>query len=100
VLLVLSAAVLEKFGGDSLAEVQDNMERYLERITRVSGARGDEGERAGDTGEALVGSAGEAGAGDTGEARRGDTGATRAGADADLGPVFHESGAAGSGGDD
>ncbi len=33
VLLTLSAAVLEKFGGDSLAEVQDNLARYVERIT-------------------------------------------------------------------
>jgi chorismate synthase len=33
VLLTLTAAVLEKFGGDSLAEVQDNLARYVERIT-------------------------------------------------------------------
>ncbi len=31
VLLVLADAVLEKFGGDSLDEVRDNMRRYLER---------------------------------------------------------------------
>jgi chorismate synthase len=35
VLLTLTAAVLEKFGGDSLAEVQDNLARYVERITRL-----------------------------------------------------------------
>ena len=35
VLLTLTAAVLEKFGGDSLVEVQDNLARYLERITRL-----------------------------------------------------------------
>jgi len=35
VLLALTAAVLEKFGGDSLAEVQDNLARYVERITRL-----------------------------------------------------------------
>jgi len=34
VLLTLTAAVLEKFGGDSLAEVQDNLARYVERIRR------------------------------------------------------------------
>ena len=37
VLLVLTAAVLEKLGGDSLAEVQDNLARYLERIGRRPG---------------------------------------------------------------
>jgi chorismate synthase len=35
VLLTLTAAVLEKFGGDSLVEVQDNLARYVERITRL-----------------------------------------------------------------
>ena len=35
VLLTLTAAVLEKFGGDSLAEVQDNLGRYVERITSL-----------------------------------------------------------------
>jgi chorismate synthase len=35
VLLALTAAVLEKLGGDSLAEVRDNLARYVERITRL-----------------------------------------------------------------
>ena len=35
VILTLTAAVLEKFGGDSLAEVEDNLARYLERIARL-----------------------------------------------------------------
>ena len=38
VLLTLTAAVLEKFGGDSLTEVQDNLARYLERIARLPGS--------------------------------------------------------------
>jgi len=37
VLLTLTAAVLEKFGGDSLAEVSDNLARYVERITHLPG---------------------------------------------------------------
>jgi chorismate synthase len=37
VLLTLTGAVLEKFGGDSLAEVADNLARYVERITRLPG---------------------------------------------------------------
>ena len=37
VLLVLAGAVLEKFGGDSLAEVRDNLERYRARMA-ASGA--------------------------------------------------------------
>ena len=41
VLLTLTSAVLEKFGGDSLAEVQDNLARYVERISRLPQARDD-----------------------------------------------------------
>ena len=41
VLLTLTSAVLEKFGGDSLAEVQDNLARYVERISRLTQARDD-----------------------------------------------------------
>jgi chorismate synthase len=40
-LLTLTAAVLEKFGGDSLVEVQDNLARYVERITRLPEADDD-----------------------------------------------------------
>jgi chorismate synthase len=83
VLLTLTAAVLEKFGGDSLAEVQDNLGRYVERITRASEAR--EGEVEGR-------------AGDTGDVRPGVR--TAAGAQADSGSATRTSGAAGSGGDD
>ncbi|HEX8940606.1 MAG TPA: chorismate synthase [Candidatus Limnocylindrales bacterium] len=39
VLLVLADAVLAKFGGDSLAELQDNVGRYRERISRAPDAR-------------------------------------------------------------
>jgi chorismate synthase len=46
VLLTLTAAVLEKFGGDSLAEVSDNLARYVERISRLPEA-GDVGDEAG-----------------------------------------------------
>jgi chorismate synthase len=41
VLLTLTSAVLEKFGGDSLAEVQDNLARYIARISRQPQARDD-----------------------------------------------------------
>jgi chorismate synthase len=33
VMIVLADAVLDKFGGDSLAELRDNLERYRERIS-------------------------------------------------------------------
>ena len=96
VLLTLSAAVLEKFGGDSLAEVQDNVGRYLERITRVSSADGE--------GAGARASMGDARAGDTNATRAGETGAdtdqTPVGADTDSGSAHNVSGAAGSGGDD
>ncbi len=36
VLLVLADAVLEKFGGDSLGEVRDNLRRYLERTLAMT----------------------------------------------------------------
>ena len=38
VLLVLADAVLEKFGGDSLAEVQDSLERHRARTARANAA--------------------------------------------------------------
>ncbi len=38
VLLTLLRFVLEKFGGDSLAETRDNLERYRERISRAAEA--------------------------------------------------------------
>jgi chorismate synthase len=37
VMLVLADSILEKFGGDSLAETRDNLERYRERIARPTG---------------------------------------------------------------
>jgi chorismate synthase len=39
VLLTLTSSVLEKFGGDSLPEVQDNLARYVERITALPETR-------------------------------------------------------------
>ena len=45
VLLTLARFVLEKAGGDSLAEVRDNLDRYRERIGRAgSGAAGSGGD--------------------------------------------------------
>ena len=38
VLLVLAHAALEKFGGDSIDEVRDNLRRYQERTLAVAGA--------------------------------------------------------------
>jgi chorismate synthase len=46
VLLVLADAVLEKFGGDSLGEVRDNLRRYLERTLAMTDAAGPSGEAA------------------------------------------------------
>ena len=43
VLLTLAGAVLEKFGGDSLAEVSDNLARYVERITHIPESSDDDG---------------------------------------------------------
>ncbi|MCU0482903.1 MAG: chorismate synthase [Chloroflexi bacterium] len=40
VLLVLARFALEKFGGDSLAEVRDNLERYRGRLARAAAAGG------------------------------------------------------------
>ncbi len=37
VMLVLTDAILEKFGGDSLVEVRDNLHRYLDRTLARSG---------------------------------------------------------------
>jgi chorismate synthase len=56
VLLVLTAAVLEKFGGDSVAEVRDNLERYRGRTAGATGP-------AGSTGLAADAAAGDATAG-------------------------------------
>ena len=36
VMLTLADFVLDKFGGDSLAETRDNLERYRDRIERSS----------------------------------------------------------------
>jgi chorismate synthase len=45
VMLTLARFVLEKAGGDSLAEVCDNLDRYHERIRRTgSGASGSDGD--------------------------------------------------------
>ena len=48
VMLTLADAVLDKFGGDTLAETRDNMARYLERIAQppeapIAGGRGRSG---------------------------------------------------------
>jgi len=58
VLLTLARFVLEKFGGDSLAETRDNLARYRERIARPGGGP----RTAPEAGPALPG--GEAGAGE------------------------------------
>jgi chorismate synthase len=44
VLLVLADAVLEKFGGDSMDEVRDNMRRYLDRTLAMSDGTASTGE--------------------------------------------------------
>lgn len=56
VILVLTRFALEKLGGDSLAEVRDNLARYRERVARA-GAAADE------TPAAVAGSGGQAGSG-------------------------------------
>jgi chorismate synthase len=40
VMLTLADFVLDKFGGDSMAETRDNLDRYRERIARPVGAEG------------------------------------------------------------
>jgi chorismate synthase len=66
VLLTLTAAVLEKFGGDSLAEIQDNLGRSVERITgrpetRVAATPGNQwpGGATGSPGSGVAGSGGD-----------------------------------------
>jgi len=70
VMLTLADFVLDKFGGDSLAETRDNLERYRERISRppeapVAGGpragRGDGPEGAGAVGVPADGEAGSGG---------------------------------------
>jgi chorismate synthase len=38
--IVLADACLEKFGGDAVAELRDNFDRYLEAVNRRWGAGG------------------------------------------------------------
>ena len=52
VMLVLADAFLDKFGGDSLAETKDNLERYRERIGRPIEAPVAGGRRPGRAGDA------------------------------------------------
>jgi chorismate synthase len=66
VLLTLADFTLDKFGGDSLAETRDNLERYRERSAHppespVAGGRraGAEPARAGTTGDGEAGSGGD-----------------------------------------
>ena len=63
VMLTLARFVLEKTGGDSMAEVLDNLRRYRERIGR--GARGRRSRAAGARGrrDRAADGAGEAGSG-------------------------------------
>ena len=69
VMLTLADFVLDKFGGDSLAETRDNLERYRERISRPPEAPVAGGARAGRGGSSDVASA--AGAPADGEAGSG-----------------------------
>ena len=61
VMLVLADFVLDKFGGDSLAETLDNAARYRDRIARAPEAPAAGGRRG--TATATVGDGGEAGSG-------------------------------------
>ena len=69
VMLTLVDFVLDKFGGDSLAETRDNLERYRERISRpleapvAGGARAGRGDGPEATGVAGAPADGEAGSG-------------------------------------
>jgi chorismate synthase len=68
VLLTLADFVLDKFGGDSLAETRDNLERYRERIARppdapVAGGRRAASRVAGPTAGTSTPGDGEAGSG-------------------------------------
>ncbi len=60
VMLTLASFVTEKFGGDSLREVRDNLDRYRERLASGGAAAGAAGAAAGEAEEAApVGSGGD-----------------------------------------
>ena len=67
VLLVLTSAVLEKFGGDSLAEVRDNLARYVARIGGDPGASDGVGPARAPSSAAGSGAAGSGAAGSGGD---------------------------------
>ena len=64
VMLTLAASVIEKFGGDTVTDVQSNLASYRARIARapeppVAGARATSGKTSGPTGTDEVGSGGD-----------------------------------------
>src|SRR6185503_628123 len=59
VMLTLADAMLDKFGGDSLAETRDNLERYRERISAPAPAASVAAAAAGGSVEAEAGSGGD-----------------------------------------
>ena len=65
VMLTLARFVLDKTGGDSMVEVEDNLRRYRERIARspdapvAGGRRGDRGVAPVEAGEGEAGSGGD-----------------------------------------
>ena len=63
VMLTLANSVLDKFGGDSMAETRDNLDRYRQRISRPVGAEGAAATAASrhPSGEAASGEAGSGG---------------------------------------
>ena len=63
-MLTLAAFVLEKFGGDTMADVATNLARYRERIAVAPAAPGGGGaRRRGDGRHGLTGDGDEAGSG-------------------------------------
>jgi chorismate synthase len=59
VMLTLAEFVLEKTGGDSMAEVTASMDRWRERLAAFRATPGEGGEGARDAAEAVVGSGGD-----------------------------------------
>jgi chorismate synthase len=59
VMLTLSEFLLEKFGGDSLPELRDNLSRYLQRTVAVTGGAAQDSPLAGPAAAGEVGSGGD-----------------------------------------
>jgi hypothetical protein len=55
VMLTLADAMLDKFGGDTIADTRDALDRYVERISRAPEAPVAGGRRSGSAAVSIVG---------------------------------------------